>query len=74
MSKPVKPDEAKQLPEWPEMNKFVKDMLRQELGDREYKVVKKNDHWEIWVDDGLYGIIGISAVEEPPSTEDQKLN
>lgn len=74
MGKPVKPDEAKQLPEWPEMNKFVKDMLQKELGDREYKVVKKDEHWEIWVDGALYGLIGITENDDPLPEDNQTLN
>ena len=66
---------------WPEMNRYIKQILAQEMGDVEFDVVVHEDHWEIRVDGKRVVEIGVAFVskEELPASfgdasEEIKLN
>ena len=71
MARQITTQEAKELPVWPEMNRYIKQILREEVGTDEYTVVNNGNVWEIWVGDKLIGEIGVLQHEEGETEEDK---
>lgn len=56
--------EAKALPMWAEMNRYIKEVLHKEMGDVDYEILQSGDHWDVHVDGVKIAEIGIIKVEE----------
>jgi hypothetical protein len=67
-------EEAKKLPMWPEMNRYIKEILSKEMGDIEFDIVTFEDHWEVQVDGLTVADIGITVVDDHKLQDGSKLN
>lgn len=58
---------------WPEMNRYIKHVLSQEMGDIDFDIVTFDNHWEIHVDGKRVADIGVAKLDEdelPPMVQE----
>lgn len=72
MSKNLTIEEIKKLPMWPEMNRYIKEVLSKEMEGVEFDIIPFDTHWEIHVDGKRVAEIGVVKMaddEVPPFIE-----
>jgi len=64
MGKRLTIEEAKSLPTWPEMNRFVKHILNQEMEGIDYEIVPFEDKWEVHIEGRKVAEIGVIRMDD----------
>jgi hypothetical protein len=71
MSKLIPIEEAKKLPVWKEMNRYIKAALKDHFGDTEYEVKAFDTYWEIYVEGRPVASIQVREEDMRPLSEEE---